>query len=140
MVSPRALLRTGALTLALLAWPFYTALATRTLPSDAPVGAGGRLRQPDQRLVRGASDRSLSDARAASAAWRWDSTSRSRRSAARRRSSPTSLIRSTGSDAAPACVMIAYGCLTLLASLGLPRLGGHVLASARLTDTLMRRC
>jgi len=40
----------------------------------------------------------------------------------------TSLIRSSGSDVAPAFVMIAYGVLTLAASFGLRRAGGHVLA------------
>ena len=40
----------------------------------------------------------------------------------------TSLIRSTGSNVAPAFVMIAYALLTFVASFGLSRVGGHVLS------------
>jgi hypothetical protein len=42
----------------------------------------------------------------------------------------TSLIRSTGSEVAPAFVMIAYGVLTFAASFRLSHLGGHVLSGS----------
>jgi hypothetical protein len=41
----------------------------------------------------------------------------------------TSLIRATGSEIAPAFVMMTYGIVTVLASFGLPRLGGYVLGA-----------
>ena len=39
----------------------------------------------------------------------------------------TSLVQATGRDTAPAAVMVACGLLTLAASPGLARYGGHVL-------------
>jgi MHS family proline/betaine transporter-like MFS transporter len=127
-VSPRALLRTGALTLALLAWPFYTALATRTLSPTLLLVLAGACAS----LINGSFAVLLTDLFPTRVRFSGVALGFNVAFTAFSGTAPlvaTSLIRSTGSAAAPAYVMIAYGCLTLLASLGLPRLGGHVLAS-----------
>ena len=41
----------------------------------------------------------------------------------------TTLIRETGTPVAPALLLVAYGLLTLAASFGLPKYGGHVLGT-----------
>jgi len=125
-VSPRALLRTGALTLALLAWPFYTALATRTLPPTLLLVLAGACAS----LINGSFAVLLTDLFPTRVRFSGVALGFNVAFTAFSGTAPlvaTSLIRSTGSDVAPAYVMIGYGCLTLLASLLLPRFGGHVL-------------
>jgi MFS transporter, MHS family, proline/betaine transporter len=125
-VSPRVLLRTGALTLALLAVPFYTALAGRTLPPMLLLVLAGACAS----LINGSFAVLLTDLFPTRVRFSGVALGFNIAFTAFSGTAPlvaTSLIRSTGSDVAPAYVMIAYGCLTLLASLGLPRLGGHVL-------------
>jgi hypothetical protein len=125
-VAPRALLRAGALALIVLAFPFYSALAARSVnPTVLMVLAGlcaalvngtfavvltnlfpTRIRFSGVALVFNVAFTIFSGTAPLVA---------------------TSLIRSSGSMVAPAFVMIAYGLLSLAASLALPRLGGHVL-------------
>jgi MHS family proline/betaine transporter-like MFS transporter len=126
-VNPRTLLRTGAVMLALLAWPFYTALATRTVAPTLLLVLAGACAS----LINGSFAVLLTDLFPTRVRFSGVALGFNVAFTAFSGTAPlvaTSLIRSTGSDVAPAYVMIAYGCLTLVASLGLPRLGGHVLA------------
>jgi MHS family proline/betaine transporter-like MFS transporter len=124
-VNPRLLLRTGSLALVLLAFPFYSALASRTMnPTVLMVLAGvcatlvngtfaviltdlfpTRIRFSGVALVFNVAFTIFSGTAPLVA---------------------TSLIRSTGLLTAPAFVMVACGLLTLVASFGLSRAGGHV--------------
>jgi len=129
-VAPRVLLRGGALALIVLAFPFYSALAARTVsPTLLMVLAGlcaafvngtfaviltnlfpTRIRFSGVALVFNVAFTLFSGTAPLIA---------------------TSLIRSTGMVTAPAIVMVACGLLTLAASLALSRDAGHVLAARR---------
>ena len=124
-VPPRALLRAGAL--ALLAWPFYLALAGRVLPLTLLLVLAGACAS----LVNGTFAVLLTDLFPTRVRFSGVALGFNVAFTLFSGTAPlvaTSLIRSTGSDVAPAFVMIAYGILTFAASFGLPRLGGHVLA------------
>lgn len=125
-VDPRVLLRIGALALVVLAFPFYAALASRTLSATVLMVLAGVCAS----FVNGTFAVVLTDlfptrirftgvALAFNVAFTMFSGT-----------APfvaTSLIRITGQSTAPAFVMVVCGLLTLVASLGLVRDGGHVL-------------
>ena len=129
-VTPRVLLRAGAVALMVLAFPFYSALAARTVsPTLLMILAGlcaafvngtfaviltnlfpTRIRFSGVALVFNVAFTLFSGTAPLIA---------------------TSLIRSTGMVTAPAIVMVACGLLTIAASLALSRDAGHVLAARR---------
>jgi MFS family permease len=129
-VTPRLLLRAGAVALMVLAFPFYSALAARTVsPTLLMILAGlcaafvngtfaviltnlfpTRIRFSGVALVFNVAFTLFSGTAPLIA---------------------TSLIRSTGMVTAPAFVMVACGLLTIAASLALSRDEGHVLAARR---------
>jgi len=129
-VTPRVLLRAGAVALMVLAFPFYSALAARTVsPTLLMILAGlcaafvngtfaviltnlfpTRIRFSGVALVFNVAFTLFSGTAPLIA---------------------TSLIRSTGMVTAPAIVMVACGLLTIAASLALSRDAGHILAARR---------
>src|SRR5262249_42656571 len=126
-VSPRLLLRAGALALAALAWPFYTALAGRALSPTILLVLAGACAS----LVNGTFAVLLTDLFPTRVRFSGVALGFNVAFTAFSGTAPllaTSLIGSTGSVVAPAFVMAAYGVLTFAASFGLPRLGGQVLA------------
>jgi len=127
-VNPRVLLRTGAVALAVLAWPFYTALADHTIsPTMALVLAGACAS-----LINGTFAVLLTDLFPTRVRFSGVALVFNVAFTIFSGTAPlvaTSLIRSSGLQVAPAFVMMAYGLLTTAASFGLPRLGGYVLAA-----------
>ncbi len=125
-VDPRVLLRTGAIVLAVLAFPFYTALAGRSVNMTLLMVMAGLCAG----LVNGTFAVLLTDlfptrirfsgvALVFNVAFTFFSGT-----------APlvaTSLIEATGMITAPALVMVACGLLTLAGSVGLSRKGGNVL-------------
>ena len=125
-VPPRVLVRGGAVMLATLALPFYSALANRWASPTLLLVIAGACAS----LLNGTFAVLLTDLFPTRVRFSGVALGFNVAFTAFSGTAPlvaTSLIRSTGSEVAPAYVMIAYACLTLLASLGLPRFGGHVL-------------
>jgi MFS transporter, MHS family, proline/betaine transporter len=126
-VNPRLLLRVGALLLALLAWPFYTALATHTINPTVLLVVAGACAS----LINGTFAVLLTDLFPTRVRFSGVALGFNIAFTLFSGTAPlvaTSLIRSSGSNVAPAFVMVVYGVLTFIASLGLPRFGGQVLS------------
>ena len=126
-VHPRLLLRAGALALAALAFPFYAALAGRSVnPTLLRVLAGVCAR-----FVNGSFAVLLTDLFPTRVRFSGVALGFNVAFTIFSGTAPlvaTSLIRSTGLNTAPAFVMVGCGLLTLAGSLGLPRASGHVLS------------
>jgi hypothetical protein len=121
------LLRVGAVAVGVLAFPFYSALAGRLASPTLLLVLAGACAS----LINGTFAVLLTDLFPTRVRFSGVALGFNVAFTAFSGTAPlvaTSLIRSTGSDIAPAFVMIAYGLLTLVASFGLPRFGGHVLA------------
>jgi MFS family permease len=125
-VHPRTLLRAGAIALAVLAFPFYTALAGRSLnPTTLLVLAGACAS-----LVNGTFAVLLTDLFPTRIRFSGVALGFNLGFTVFSGTAPlvaTSLIRATGLDTAPAFIMVACAILTRAGSLGLSRDGGHVL-------------
>jgi len=127
-VAPRALLRAGALVLAALAFPFYWALAGRTLEPTLLMVLAGSCAS----LVNGTFAVLLTDLFPTRVRFSGVALGFNVAFTIFSGTAPlvaTSLIKSTGLQSAPAIVMVACGVLTLAASVGLSRDRSHVLAS-----------
>jgi MFS transporter, MHS family, proline/betaine transporter len=128
-VSPRVLLRIGAFVLVVLAFPFYSVLASRSInPTVLMILAGACAS-----LVNGTFAAVLTDLFPTRVRFSGVALGFNVAFTLFSGTAPlvaTSLIRSTGSVTAPAFVMIACGLLTLAGSLGLSRDGGHVLGTS----------
>jgi len=127
-VHPRFLLRAGAVALAALAGPFYTALAGRILSPTLLLVLAGACAS----LVNGTFAVLLTDLFPTRVRFSGVALGFNVAFTVFSGTAPlvaTSLIRSTGSEVAPAFVMMAYGLVTFVASFGLPRHGGQVLAA-----------
>jgi MFS transporter, MHS family, proline/betaine transporter len=126
VVPPRVLLRTGAATLLVLAYPFYAALAAHTVSATVLLVLAGACAS----LVNGSFAVLLTDLFPTRVRFSGVALGFNIAFTIFSGTAPlvaTSLIRSTGMATAPAFVMIACGTLTLIGSLALPRVGGHVL-------------
>jgi len=127
-VNPRLLLRTGAVALAVFAWPFYAALADRTMSPTAALVLAGACAS----LINGTFAVLLTDLFPTRVRFSGVALVFNVAFTLFSGTAPlvaTSLIRSSGLQVAPAFVMMGYGLLTTAASFGLPRFGGHVLAA-----------
>lgn len=132
-VSPRALMRVGAAGLVLSAYPFYTALAgAHGSPTMLLVGIGVIAG-----LVNGTFACLLTDLFPTRVRFSGVALAFNVAFTVFSGTAPlvaTSVIRETGTSAAPALVLVCCGLLTFAATFGLPQLGGHVLQSARVPD------
>jgi MFS family permease len=129
-IHPRALLRAGSLALVLLAFPFYSALASRSLSPTLLMVLAGLCAS----LVNGTFAALLTDLFPTRIRFSGVALGFNVAFTIFSGTAPlvaTTLIRSTGLQTAPAFVMVACGLLTLVASAGLAREGGYVLGSAR---------
>ena len=127
-VHPRVLLRAGSLALAALAFPFYSALASRSMNPAFLMALAGMCAG----LVNGTFAVLLTDLFPTRVRFSGVALAFNVAFTIFSGTAPlvaTSLIRSTGLSTAPALVMVACGLLTLAASFGLSRDGGHVLKS-----------
>jgi hypothetical protein len=125
-VPPRVLLRTGAAALLVLAYPFYAALVAHTTNATTLLVLAGACAS----LVNGSFAVILTDLFPTRVRFSGVALGFNIAFTAFSGTAPllaTSLIRSTGMTTAPAFVMIGCAALTLVGSLGLPRVGGHVL-------------
>ena len=123
--SPRVLLRGGALALVLLAFPFYTALASHSVnPTLLLVLAGACATFVNGTFAVLLTDLFPTRVRFSGVALGFNIAFTLFSGTAPLVA--TSLIRSTGLETAPAFFMVATGLLTLVGSLGLPR-DGYVL-------------
>jgi MFS transporter, MHS family, proline/betaine transporter len=125
-VPPRLLLRGGSLALVLLAFPFYTALASRSMDPTLLLVLAGLCAS----FVNGAFAVLLTDLFPTRIRFSGVALGFNVAFTVFSGTAPlvaTSLIRSTGLNTAPAFVMVGCGLLTLAGSLGLRRAGGHVL-------------
>jgi MFS family permease len=125
-VPPRLLLRTGALALVVLAFPFYTALANRSVDPTLLLVLAGIVAT----FVNGTFAVLLTDLFPTRVRFSGVALGFNVAFTIFSGTAPlvaTSLIRSSGLATAPAFVMIACGLLTLIGSLGLSRETGHVL-------------
>jgi MFS transporter, MHS family, proline/betaine transporter len=125
-IPSRVLLRVGAAALAVLAFPFYWALANRMLQPTLLLVLAGACAS----LVNGSFAVLLTDLFPTRVRFSGVALGFNVAFTAFSGTAPlvaTGLIRSTGFDTAPAFVMSAYGVVTLIASLWLPQAGGHVL-------------
>jgi MFS transporter, MHS family, proline/betaine transporter len=137
-VEPRVLLRAGALTLAALAFPFYSALAARAVAPTLLMVAAGACAS----LVNGTFAVLLTDLFPTRVRFSGVALGFNIAFTIFSGTAPlvaTSLIRSTGLQTAPAIVMVVCGALTLVASAGLsrrrgaePAAGTHETANARI--------
>jgi MFS family permease len=126
-VAPRALLRAGAFALAALAFPFYWALAGRTIGPTLLMVLAGMCAS----LVNGTFAVLLTDLFPTRVRFTGVALGFNIAFTAFSGTAPlvaTSLIKSTGLTSAPAIVMVACGALTLVASAGLSRERSNVLA------------
>jgi MHS family proline/betaine transporter-like MFS transporter len=126
-VPPRLLLRAGSLALVVLAFPFYTALAGRSLHPTLLLVLAGVCAS----FINGTFAVLLTDLFPTRVRFSGVALGFNVAFTVFSGTAPlvaTSLIRSTGLDTAPAFIMVACGLLTLTGSLGLPSSGGHVLA------------
>jgi MFS family permease len=125
-VHPRLLLRAGALALAVLAFPFYAALAGRSVNPTLLLVLAGSCAS----LVNGSFAVLLTDLFPTRVRFSGVALGFNVAFTIFSGTAPlvaTSLIRSTGLDTAPAIVMVGCGLLTLTGSLGLSRVSGYVL-------------
>ena len=125
-VEPRLLLRAGALSLVMLAFPFYGALASRSLNPTLLLVLAGACAS----LVNGTFAVLLTDLFPTRVRFSGVALGFNVAFTIFSGTAPlvaTSLIRSSGLSTAPAFVMVACGLLTLVGSLGLSYKGGHVL-------------
>jgi MFS family permease len=125
-VHPRILLRAGALTLVALAFPFYSALAGRSMSPTLLMVLAGLCAG----LVNGTFAVLLTDLFPTRVRFSGVALGFNVAFTIFSGTAPlvaTSLIRSTDLITAPAFVMVACGLLTLIASIGLSRDGGYVL-------------
>jgi MHS family proline/betaine transporter-like MFS transporter len=127
-VGPLVLVRIGAATMAALAWPFYTALAGHAISPTLLLVLAGACAS----LINGTFAVLLTDLFPTRVRFSGVALGFNVAFTIFSGTAPlvaTSLIRSTGSEVAPAFVMIAYGVLTFVASFRLSHLGGHVLSA-----------
>src|SRR5258706_11899734 len=125
-LNPRLLLRAGALALVVLAFPFYTALAGRSMNPTVLMLLAGVTAS----LVNGTFAVLLTDLFPTRVRFSGVALGFNVAFTVFSGTAPlvaTSLIRSSGLSTAPAFVMVACGMLTLVGSLGLSHKGGHVL-------------
>ena len=128
-VHPRVLLRVGSLALVALAFPFYSALAGRSLNPTLLMMLAGLCAS----LVNGAFAVVLTDLFPTRVRFSGVALGFNVAFTIFSGTAPlvaTSLIRSTGLSTAPAFVMVACGLFTFVGSLGLSRDGGYVLEGA----------
>jgi MFS transporter, MHS family, proline/betaine transporter len=125
-VHPRLLLRAGAATLMLLAFPFYTALASRAINPTLLLVLAGLCAA----LVNGSFAVLLTDLFPTRVRFSGVALGFNIAFTVFSGTAPlvaTSLIRATGLNTAPAFVMVGCGLITLAGSLWLARTGGQVL-------------
>jgi MFS family permease len=125
-VHPRILLRAGALALVALAFPFYAALASRSMNATVLLLLAGVAAS----FVNGTFAVLLTDLFPTRVRFSGVALGFNVAFTVFSGTAPlvaTSLIRSSGLDTAPSFVMVACGLLTLVGSLGLSQVGGHVL-------------
>jgi len=125
-VPPRMLLRAGSLALVALAFPFYAALAGRSMNPTVLMILAGVCAS----FVNGTFAVLLTDLFPTRVRFSGVALGFNVAFTVFSGTAPlvaTSLIRSTGLNTAPAFIMVACGLLTLVGSLGLSRAGGHVL-------------
>jgi MHS family proline/betaine transporter-like MFS transporter len=128
-VRPRVLLRVGSLALLALAFPFYSAMADRSMNPTLLMMLAGACAS----LVNGTFAVLLTDLFPTRVRFSGVALVFNVAFTIFSGTAPlvaTSLIRSTGFSTAPAFVMVACGLLTLLGSLGLSRDCGYVLEGA----------
>jgi MFS transporter, MHS family, proline/betaine transporter len=126
-IHPRVLLRAGSLALILLAFPFYSALAGRSMSPTLLMVLAGLCAS----LVNGTFAALLTDLFPTRIRFSGVALGFNVAFTIFSGTAPlvaTTLIRSTGLQTAPAIVMVVCGVLTLAASAGLAREGGYVLA------------
>jgi MFS family permease len=129
-VHPRVLLRAGSIALVVLAFPFYSALAGRSMSPTLLMVLAGVCAS----LVNGTFAVLLTDLFPTRVRFSGVALAFNVAFTIFSGTAPlvaTSLIRSTGLSTAPAFVMVACGLLTLAGSMGLSRDGGHVLEGSR---------
>ena len=129
----RVLLRIGSLLLVVLAFPFFNALAAKTMDLTLLMVLAGLCAG----LVNGTFAVILTDLFPTVLRFTGVALGFNVAFTLFSGTAPlvaTSLIQSTGSQTAPAFVMIGCGLLTLVASFGLPRFGGFVVGSTTNTD------
>ncbi len=127
-VHPRTLLRSGAVALGLLAFPFYVAMSGRLMGPTALLVLAGICAS----LVNGTFAVLLTDLFPTRVRFSGVALGFNVAFTVFSGTAPlvaTSLIRSTGRVTAPALVMVACAALTLVASVGISRNSGHVLAA-----------
>jgi MFS transporter, MHS family, proline/betaine transporter len=127
-VRPYILLRVGAMLLIVMAYPFYIALAGRSLPPTMLMMLAGVCGS----LVNGTFAVLLTDLFPTRIRFSGVALGFNIAFTLFSGTAPlvaTSLIRGTGANTAPALVMIVSGVLALAGSLVLSRYGGHVLAA-----------
>jgi MFS family permease len=127
-VHPRMLLRAGSLALVALAFPFYAALAGRSMNPTVLLVLAGVCAS----FVNGTFAVLLTDLFPTRVRFSGVALGFNVAFTVFSGTAPlvaTSLIRSTGLDTAPAFIMVACGLLTLVGSLGLSQAGGHVLGA-----------
>jgi hypothetical protein len=127
-VRPYLLLRAGAVILMLMAYPFYSALAARTLSPTVLMVLAGICGS----LVNGTFAVLLTDLFPTRIRFSGVALGFNVAFTLFSGTAPlvaTSLIRSTGANTAPALVMVVSGALALAGSLALSRYGGHVLGA-----------
>jgi MHS family proline/betaine transporter-like MFS transporter len=125
-VPPRLLLRAGSLALVVLAFPFYAALAGRSLNPALLLMLAGVCAS----FINGTFAVLLTDLFPTRVRFSGVALAFNVAFTVFSGTAPlvaTSLIRSSGLDTAPSLIMVACGLLTLTGSLGLSSLGGHVL-------------
>ncbi len=125
-VAPHLLMRAGAAALVFLAYPFYLALAGRSLPLSLLLVAAGLCAS----LVNGTFACLLTDLFPTRVRFSGVALAFNVAFTIFTGTTPliaTSLVRSLGTPTAPALVMVACGLLTLAATFGLHARGGHVL-------------
>jgi MHS family proline/betaine transporter-like MFS transporter len=131
-VSPRLLLQIGAAALAAFAFPFYGALASRSVDATLLMVLAGLTAS----LVNGTFAVLLTDLFPTRIRFSGVALAFNVAFTIFSGTAPlvaTSLIRSTGMVTAPAMLMVGCGLLTLLGSFGLPRHGAHVLVDGAAT-------
>jgi MHS family proline/betaine transporter-like MFS transporter len=125
-VHPRVLLRAGSLALAALAFPFYAALASRSMNPTVLLLLAGVCAS----FVNGTFAVLLTDLFPTRVRFSGVALGFNVAFTVFSGTAPlvaTSLIRGTGLNTAPAFIMVACGLLTAVGSLGLSQAGGHVL-------------
>ena len=126
-IQPRHLLRCGVVLLALLAWPFYTALETRAVSLTLLLGAAGLVAG----LTNGSFACLLTDLFPTRIRFTGVALAFNISFTIFSGTAPlvaTTMIRDMGTVRAPAVLMIGCALIALAGSLWAGRLGGHVLA------------